>query len=118
MKASLPRLCVIGAGAIGGFFGARLAQGHAEVSVVARGRTLEALRGRGWVLESGGERIVAPVRAVADAKELGPQDIVVIAVKAYALSDVAAMVKPLIVCVRHERGRELDVGRASGSGAA
>jgi 2-dehydropantoate 2-reductase len=96
MKASLPRLCVVGAGAIGGFFGARLAQGHAEVSVVARGRTLEALRGRGWVLESGGERIVAPVRAVAEAKELGPQDIVVIAVKAYALSDVAAMVKPLI----------------------
>ncbi|HEU0203413.1 MAG TPA: 2-dehydropantoate 2-reductase [Burkholderiaceae bacterium] len=91
-----PRVCVIGAGAIGGFFGARLANGHVEVSVVARGHTLEALRTRGWVLESGGERIVAPVRAVADARELGPQDIVIIAVKAYALTDIAPLVAPLL----------------------
>ncbi|MGH8789587.1 MAG: ketopantoate reductase family protein [Cupriavidus necator] len=96
MNAPLPRICVIGAGAIGGFFGARLARGHADVSVVARGRTLEALRERGWVLESAGERVVAPVRAVADAAELGPQDVVIIAVKAYALSDIAPLVTPLL----------------------
>lgn len=94
--ANKPRVCVIGAGAIGGFFGARLAQGHADVSVVARGATLEALQQNGWVLESGGARTAAPVRAVTDTRDLGPQDIVLIAVKAYALADVAHMVRPLL----------------------
>ena len=91
-----PKVCVIGAGAIGGFFGVQLAARGAEVSVVARGRTLDALRTRGWILESGGKQIVAPVRAVADAKELGPQDMVILAVKAYALADVAPLVRTLL----------------------
>ncbi|HEU0201216.1 MAG TPA: 2-dehydropantoate 2-reductase [Burkholderiaceae bacterium] len=100
-RTSQPKVCVIGAGAIGGFFGARLgarpASGHAMVSAVARGATLEALCTRGWVLESStGERIVAPVRAVADPKELGPQDIVIITVKAHALADIAPLVAPLL----------------------
>lgn len=93
---SLPKVCVIGAGAIGGFFGARLARGFADVSVVARGVTLQALQSGGWVLESGGQRQAAPVRAVADPALLGIQDVVVIAVKAYALADVAAFVAPLL----------------------
>lgn len=90
------RICVIGAGAIGGFFGARLANGHAEVSAIARGRTLAALRDRGWTLESGGSRIVAPVRATDDASTLGTQDAIIVAVKAYALRDVAPLVRPLL----------------------
>jgi 2-dehydropantoate 2-reductase len=93
---ALPKVCVIGAGAIGGFFGARLAQGHADVSVVARGATLKALQQHGWVLESGGERKASPVRAVADAAELGQQDIVILAVKSYAMPNVVHMVKPLL----------------------
>ncbi len=93
---ALPKVCVIGAGAIGGFFGARLAQGHADVSVVARGETLKALQNRGWILESGGERKTSPVRATADAASLGVQDIVIIAVKSYALDSVAPLVKPLL----------------------
>ena len=93
---TLPKVCVIGAGAIGGFFGARLAQGFADVAVVARGATLQALQSRGWVLESGGQRQASRVRAVADPAELGIQDLVVIAVKAYALGDVAHLVKPLL----------------------
>ncbi|MDB5966043.1 MAG: 2-dehydropantoate 2-reductase, partial [Polaromonas sp.] len=93
---ALPKVCVIGAGAIGGFFGARLAQGHADVSVVARGATLEALQQRGWILESGGERKASAVRAVADPAELGPQDIVILAVKSYAMDNVVGMVKPLL----------------------
>jgi 2-dehydropantoate 2-reductase len=93
---TLPKVCVIGAGAIGGFFGARLTQGQAEVSVVARGATLEALQKRGWILESGGERKAAPVRAVADPAELGQQDVVILAVKSYALASVVHMVKPLL----------------------
>jgi 2-dehydropantoate 2-reductase len=90
------KVCVVGAGAIGGFFGARLANGHAEVSVVARGPTLQALQWRGWVLESDGQRIAVPVRAVVDASELGPQDMVIIAVKAFALAQVAPMIQPLL----------------------
>lgn len=95
-SSTLPKICIIGAGAVGGFFGPRLANGHAQVSVVARGRTLDALRSRGWILEGSTERIVAPVRAVADTAELGPQDIVILAVKAYSLPDVAALVPALI----------------------
>ncbi len=90
------KVCVIGAGAIGGYFGARLAHSGAQVSVVARGRTLEALRDRGWVLESGNERVMAPVRAVTDTTALGPQDVVILAVKAYSVADVAPMVAPLL----------------------
>lgn len=90
------KVCVVGAGAIGGFFGARLANGHADVSVIARGATLQALQSRGWGLESGGQRIVAPVRAVADPAQLGLQDIVIIAVKAYALGQIATMIRPLL----------------------
>ena len=93
---TLPKICVIGAGAIGGFFGARLAQGFADVSVVARGATLHALQKNGWVLESGGQRQAAPVRAVADAAQLGVQDLVILAVKAYALADIAPLVQPLL----------------------
>jgi 2-dehydropantoate 2-reductase len=92
----LPRVCVIGAGAIGGYFGVSLGQHHADVSVIARGATLEALRARGWVLQSGSRRIAVPVRAAAEARDLGPQDIVLIAVKAYAVCDVAPLVAPLL----------------------
>lgn len=94
-KTSRIKICVIGAGAIGGFFGARLAHDH-DVSVVARGATLEALQTRGWVLESAGQRMVAPVRAVARPEELGPQDVVIVAVKAPALAQVATMVRSLL----------------------
>jgi 2-dehydropantoate 2-reductase len=92
----LLKLCVVGAGAIGGFFGARMAQGFADVSVIARGATLQALQRDGWVLESGGQRTASPVRAVADASRLPVQDIVLIAVKAPALPSVLAQITPLI----------------------
>jgi len=90
------KVCVIGAGAIGGYFGVRLAQAGAELSVVARGRTLEALQSRGWALESGGTRTIFPVRAVASAAELGAQDVVILAVKAYSVAAVAGMVPQLL----------------------
>nr|WP_280634374.1 2-dehydropantoate 2-reductase [Allopusillimonas ginsengisoli] len=89
------KICVIGAGAIGAYLGVRLAHSGAQVSVVARGKTLESILARGWVLEDGGERLVAKVQAASDAREFGPQDIVIISVKAYALSDIASMVPSL-----------------------
>ncbi|HEY2793348.1 MAG TPA: 2-dehydropantoate 2-reductase [Micromonosporaceae bacterium] len=80
------KICVIGAGAVGGLIGARLALAGHETSAIARGDTLEALRRYGWRLSSG-ER--APVRATGDPADLGPQDLIVLAVKAPALPDVA-----------------------------
>lgn len=90
-------VCVIGAGAVGGMLGVSLAaSGGAAVSVIARGRTLSALQARGWILERDGERIQAPVHAVADPRLLGAQDLVLISVKAPALRAVAPLVAPLL----------------------
>ncbi len=80
------RICVFGAGAIGGYLAARLAQkGEYEVSLVARGPHLEAIRSRGLVLSAEGERITTRPRASADARELGPQDYVIVTLKAHQI---------------------------------
>ena len=84
------RVCVIGAGAIGGFIGVRLAHAGADVSVIARGVTAEALRARGWRLQSDAGIVTATVRVATDAAELAAQDLVIVAVKAPALAAVAA----------------------------
>jgi 2-dehydropantoate 2-reductase len=93
---SRPRICILGAGAIGGFFGARLALGNADVSVLARGATLNALQERGWTLESSGQTTVARVNAVASTQTLGVQDLVFLTVKAYALGEIAGQIAPLL----------------------
>ena len=90
------RVCVLGAGAIGGLIGTRLAAAGVETSALARGATLAALQAHGWRTESGGELITAPVRAAADAAELGQQDLVVLAVKAQAARSAAAVIGPLL----------------------
>jgi len=90
------RICIVGAGAIGGFIGTRLARAGNAVSAVARGATAAALRERGWRLEMGGELLTAPARVADDPRELGLQDLVVIAVKAPALSEIAPRIVPLL----------------------
>ena len=91
------KVCVVGAGAIGGFIGARLAAaGQAQVSVLARGATLSALRGQGWRLSLAGKLVQVPVRASDQAADLGPQDLVVIAVKGQSLTQAAAALAPLL----------------------
>lgn len=92
------KVCILGAGAIGGFIGTRLAaRGQAQVSALARGATLDALRRHGWRLQQGGELLRAKCAAAsADAAELGVQDLVVIAVKGPALTPVARGIAPLI----------------------
>src|SRR5207248_401792 len=89
------KVCIVGAGAVGGLIGARLAHAGVEVSAVARRATAAALREHGWRLQIGGQTITAPVRAVDDAAELEPQDFVVIAVKAPAMVSVAPIVRQL-----------------------
>jgi 2-dehydropantoate 2-reductase len=90
------KVCIYGAGAIGGWIGVRLAQAGCDVSVVARGATLEALNRNGLRLNVGGETLAATVRASASPADLGPQDLVVVAVKAPAMADVAAAIRPLL----------------------
>lgn len=91
------KVCIVGAGAIGGFLGARLAaKGDSQVSALARGATLEALCRHGWRLRQDGQLLQAPARASAAAAELGVQDLVVIAVKGPALGAVARDIGPLL----------------------
>jgi 2-dehydropantoate 2-reductase len=90
------KVAIYGAGAIGGWIGARLAQAGCDVSVVARGATLEALNQHGLRLKSGGETLSARARASANPADLGVQDLVVVAVKAPAMADVARAIRPLL----------------------
>lgn len=90
------KICIYGAGAIGGWIGARLAQAGHAVSVVARGATLDALRQHGLRLASPDGDVQAAVQASDDPAALGVQDVVVIAVKAPSLPAVAARIAPLL----------------------
>jgi len=90
------KVCIYGAGAIGGWIGARLAQAGCEVSVVARGATLQALQSGGLRLDEAGATLQSPVHASATPAELGVQELVVIAVKAPAMAEVARAIRPLL----------------------
>jgi 2-dehydropantoate 2-reductase len=91
------KVCIYGAGAIGGFIGTRLAAtGDCSVGAVARGPTLQALRKHGWRLRQGGQLLQATAQAAEDPRELGVMDLVVVAVKGPALSDVARRIAPLL----------------------
>jgi 2-dehydropantoate 2-reductase len=105
-------ICIVGAGAIGGWIAAKLARadtsesadalaggahvGAPRVSVLARGDTLAALRANGITLIEGDARFSANVFASDDANAIGKQDIVVVAVKAPALASVAKQIAPLL----------------------
>lgn len=89
------KICIYGAGAIGGYMAVCLKQGGADVSVVARGAQLEAIRANGLKLLIGGEERVARLPAAADPAELGPQDVVIVALKAHQAWEVAESMRPL-----------------------
>ncbi|PKO81667.1 MAG: 2-dehydropantoate 2-reductase [Betaproteobacteria bacterium HGW-Betaproteobacteria-13] len=90
------KICLYGAGAVGGLIGARIAASGQPVSVVARGSTLTALQRDGLGLRDAEGLRHFPARAVADPAELGPQDLVIVAVKEPAMATVAAAIGPLI----------------------
>jgi len=90
------KICIYGVGAVGGFIGARLLKSGCQVNAVSRGATLEALRGHGLRLLSGGELSTGELRATDDPRELGVQDLVVLAVKATSLASVARDIAPLL----------------------
>jgi 2-dehydropantoate 2-reductase len=90
------KICIYGAGAIGGHLAARLHRAGAEVSVVARGAHLAAIQANGLIVHAVDGVHPAPVRASADPRDLGEQDAVFVTVKAPALPAVAASIKPLL----------------------
>lgn len=91
------KVCIYGAGAIGGLMAARLAKAAAaEVSLVARGPHLAAMQANGLTLIDAAERITVPVTAAEDPATLGPQDYVVITLKAHQVPGVVARLQPLL----------------------
>ncbi len=94
----IERIAIVGAGAIGGCLGTRLATlGDVRVAALARGATLQALRAHGWRMDSGGATLQAPVHGLSDdPAALGVQDLVVVAVKQPSIAAIAARVAPLI----------------------
>jgi 2-dehydropantoate 2-reductase len=93
----MTKICVFGAGAIGGYIGARLAhKAEAEVSLVARGMHLAAMESKGLTLKQGQETFTVRPSVTSDPKTLGPQDFVIITLKAYALSAALDLIEPLL----------------------
>ena len=90
------RICVFGAGAIGSLIGARLAAAGVDVGLVARGAHLDAIREKGLVLIDGEARIEVKPRATDDPAELGPQDCVIVALKASSLPGAVDAMAPLL----------------------
>jgi 2-dehydropantoate 2-reductase len=91
------KITIVGAGAIGGYLGARLALAGEDVTFVARGPNLAALRADGIRLieEDGTERVARPVRAVQSMAEAGPQDYVLLTLKAHQVAQVAPDMRAL-----------------------
>lgn len=93
----MTRICIFGAGAIGGYVGARLAmKGEADVSLVARGGHLAAMRANGLTLRQAGETHVVRPKMTDDPAELGPQDFIILTLKSHGVAGVIDQLMPLI----------------------
>ena len=90
------RICVFGAGSVGGYLAGYLSRGGADVSVVARGAHLLAIRANGLTVETPDETVNARVAASDRPADLGRQDLVLVTVKAPSLPEVAATIAPLL----------------------
>ena len=92
----MTRICIFGAGAIGGMMGAALDKAGAEVSLVARGPHLAAIQEKGLIYRADGEETVHKLKASDDPAELGEQDFVIIALKAHSIPPIVERFKPLL----------------------
>ena len=91
------KFAILGAGAVGGYFGARLAEAGEDVSFMARGAHLEAIRSTGLRIESeNGDAHIHPAQASDDPAEVGPVDYVLFAVKLFQTEETAGFAKPLV----------------------
>jgi 2-dehydropantoate 2-reductase len=90
------KLCIVGAGAIGGLLGARLADAGHEVSLVARGAHLAAIRDKGLAIRNDAGVRSTRLPAAEDPADFGPQDVVVIALKAHSIGPVLPRIAGLL----------------------
>ncbi len=90
------KIAIYGAGAIGGYLGCELARAGADVTVIARNRTLEAIRENGIILHIEGETRIGRPAVTDDPAEAGPQDAVIVAVKANAAPAIAPKMAPML----------------------
>jgi 2-dehydropantoate 2-reductase len=90
------KICIYGAGAIGGYLGVQLARAGVDVSLVARGAHLAAMRANGLTLLVGDEARVVHPRCTDNPAELGPQDFVIICLKAHSITGVLDQMQPLL----------------------
>jgi len=90
------RIAVFGAGGVGGFFGGRLAHAGEDVTFIARGEHLRAIKAGGLKVESpSGDFVVFPAKATDDVTEVGEVDLVILGVKAWQVPEAAHAMKPL-----------------------
>jgi 2-dehydropantoate 2-reductase len=89
------RIAIIGAGGVGGYFGALLARAGQDVALYARGEHLDALRARGITIRSDGDSFTVPVGATHDARELLGASLAIVAVKSYSVPEIAPVVRLL-----------------------
>jgi 2-dehydropantoate 2-reductase len=90
------KLCIFGAGAMGGWIGGLLARQGVDVTLIARGPHLAAMQERGLTIRMNGEEFVTHPRLAASAEEAGPQDYVFISLKAHSVPPVAELMRPLL----------------------
>lgn len=90
------KICIFGAGAIGGYMGVMLKQGGADVSLIARGPHLDAIRRKGLKLMIDGGELTRKIPASDDPGDLGEQDVVIIGLKAHQAWESAEKIKPLL----------------------
>ena len=92
------KICIVGAGAIGGMLGVKLALSGHEVTLILRGANLEAVRQNGLMLieENGNELLAKPIKATSSIGDAGQQDLVILGLKAHQVAAVAADLPPLM----------------------
>jgi 2-dehydropantoate 2-reductase len=90
------KICIYGAGAIGGFLASKLMSTEHEISLVARGPHLAAMREHGLKLRIEGEEILTHPLATDNPEELGPQDYVIVTLKAHSVPKVVDAMQPLL----------------------
>ena len=91
------RIVVFGTGGVGGYFGGRLAQAGEDVTFIARGEHLRAIKTRGLRVESAtGDFVLFPAKATDDVNEIGEVDLIILGVKAWQVPEAARAIKPLV----------------------
>ena len=92
----MAKICIYGVGAIGGFLAARLANSGVQVSGIARGAQLAAIRKRGLTLMQDGAQFTTSINCVARPADLGPQDFVFLTMKSHTAPAIAEHIAPLL----------------------